>query len=487
MSRKFGFRGLLALILGLVASSGIGVVIGSVAGLRSVSHQLDSLGLDPLSASRMTQSISSANRTVAVIAAVCMLVVGGSTGWAFLALRRRIKAILEGSVRIARGEVEIESPPPTGKDELDQLERAWHALATYLRDAGATANLVASRRLNVSHTSRSDHDLLGHALNSMIETLAQIIGQMSALTVQVDRASNELAIASTESARTAESVAVTIGGVAAGTETQGEIVRQLLVETDRITSDIDTMRTAVSTMVEGTSTAGSAVHRGLERVGRVTEEMNEIRRSFDDISDTARQLQSQSNQIGQILDMIHGIADKTNLLALNAAIEAARAGDAGRGFAVVASEVKSLAEQTAASSEQISGILDSIHATVDATVAAAAGGAERIASGSTVILEAHESFGKITDAVDDLSEPSSSVGGSTASIASSIGVIRDAVAGLSEVIEANLSHAGTVAAASEQSAANAAQIGAMAQDMTAAAADLARRLAAFELGETADV
>ena len=64
--------------------------------------------------------------------------------------------------------------------------------------------------------------------------------------------------------------------------------------------------------------------------------------------------------IGQIVDVITGIASQTNLLALNAAIEAARAGDQGRGFAVVAEEVRKLAEQSSMSASQISTLISNI-------------------------------------------------------------------------------------------------------------------------------
>ncbi|HYD32419.1 MAG TPA: methyl-accepting chemotaxis protein [Azospirillaceae bacterium] len=69
---------------------------------------------------------------------------------------------------------------------------------------------------------------------------------------------------------------------------------------------------------------------------------------------TIQSLADQARNIGEVVELINGIASQTNLLALNATIEAARAGEAGKGFAVVASEVKNLANQTAKATEDIS-------------------------------------------------------------------------------------------------------------------------------------
>jgi len=88
--------------------------------------------------------------------------------------------------------------------------------------------------------------------------------------------------------------------------------------------------------------------------------METINKAVGHLSAVVGRLGESSREIGEIVDVIRGIAGQTNLLALNAAIEAARAGDAGRGFAVVADEVRKLAEQSQTAAQRIANIVGQI-------------------------------------------------------------------------------------------------------------------------------
>ena len=96
--------------------------------------------------------------------------------------------------------------------------------------------------------------------------------------------------------------------------------------------------------------------------------MTEMAGEINDSTQKVQTLEVQIREIGQVLDVIRGIAEQTNLLALNAAIEAARAGEQGRGFAVVADEVRALAHRTQGSTGEIERMMNTVRTSAEDAV-----------------------------------------------------------------------------------------------------------------------
>ena len=153
----------------------------------------------------------------------------------------------------------------------------------------------------------------------------------------------------------------TSDGISKTVDRSTQQVKAVVSASEEASGNVQTVAASAEELSASIAEISQQVARAASIAGRAVEETRQTDGTVQGLAETA-------GKIGDVVKLINDIAGQTNLLALNATIEAARAGEAGKGFAVVASEVKSLANQTAKATEDISAQIAAVQAVTKDTV-----------------------------------------------------------------------------------------------------------------------
>ena len=220
----------------------------------------------------------------------------------------------------------------------------------------AAGNLTHKNSTKRSAAKRDEIGQLEIAMDTLVEQLSSILNDVSKSSHMLTEAADNLN---------------------EETQNSSKMVEEQQSETDLISQAINEIQTTAMHVSESTSDASSAAQdaavaadEGHKIVVGTISSIENLASEIDGAAKTINKLEEDTNNITQILNVILGIAEQTNLLALNAAIEAARAGEQGRGFAVVADEVRTLAQNTQNATQQIEQMISQLQSGTNQAVKA---------------------------------------------------------------------------------------------------------------------
>jgi methyl-accepting chemotaxis protein len=254
-----------------------------------------------------------------------------------------------------------------------------------------------TKRLN--NDSNDEFGRMAQSFNRFVERIhgsirevASTAGQLGEVAAQVVGASNSSMKNSDQQANRTTSVAAAINQLGAAAQ---EIAQNAALASQH------------------SSQASQLASEGQGVVSQTISAMNQLSQKISESCVNIETLNNKTANIGQILEVISGISQQTNLLALNAAIEAARAGEAGRGFAVVADEVRNLAHRTQDSAQQVQKMIEELQVGARDAVANMTESQRQSESSVVIANQAGERLGSVTQRIGEIDGMNQSVATAT--------------------------------------------------------------------------
>lgn len=305
------------------------------------------------------------------------------------------------------------------------------------------------------------------ATNEMNYKMRDVVNQINEVSGTVSSHSEELTQSAHEVSAGSEQAAMTMQEIAAGSETQANRASDLSIAMAEFAARIQESNEYGEQIQESSKHVLYMTDEGSQLMDGSTKQMTNIYQTVKESVHKVSELNHQSQEIFKLVIVIKDIADQTNLLALNAAIEAARAGEHGKGFSVVAEEVRKLAEQTAASVTEITGIVENIQKGFGVVTESLQDGYSEVEKGTTQMEATDKTFNNISLSVKEMVNSIKRISVNLADISSSSQEMNSAIQEIAATAE-------EAAAGVEQTAATVQQTNSSMEEVAGSSVQLAK-------------
>lgn len=257
---------------------------------------------------------------------------------------------------------------------------------------------ISSGNLRIADLEIKSSDeigILSENVNDMKIRLKNLLTKIAECSERVAASSEELTAGTQQTNESITVVARNMDVLTNGTIDQERTIVTLEEKIQDMHERMDDLRGTTKEMEQIAIDSAKNAAIGKEKVDAAIDVMKNIAEQVSSSAKVIGELGRRSNEIGQIVETISGIAGQTNLLALNAAIEAARAGENGRGFSVVAEEVRKLAEQSSVAADNIAKLIATIQKDTTSAVESIEQGNQSVKEGTKSVAETGTAFADI--------------------------------------------------------------------------------------------
>ncbi|MBV7433481.1 methyl-accepting chemotaxis protein [Cardiobacteriaceae bacterium TAE3-ERU3] len=294
--------------------------------------------------------------------ALVLSILTGFIGWRYL--RKKIEEQAATASQIATLEIRA-------RRDQDAILRLMDELAEF-----SNGDLTIEAQVTEDFTGA-----IADSVNYAIESMRDLVGT-------INSTSNQVSLASHKTKKLAEEMR-------GSSIEQKQMIVNMTTTIGEMVHSLDRVSLSTTDSAEIARESVKIARNGSEKVHNTIEGMNKIREHIQDTSKRIKRLGESSQEIGNIVEMIKGIADQTSILALNATIQASAAGEAGKGFAVVADEVQKLAERSTKATRRIESLVNTIQGDTGEAIHSMEKSTMEVVNGADIAEQAGDALNKI--------------------------------------------------------------------------------------------